>query len=48
MNPNHANLVTTDFTKWLNSSCLNEIDQKTSIELPDTCNILLVKPPRYT
>lgn len=45
MNPSHANLVTSDFTKWVNSGCLNEIAQKTSIELPDTCNILLVKPP---
>lgn len=45
MNPCHANLVTSDFTKWVNSGCLNEIDQKASIELPDTCNILLVKPP---
>lgn len=45
MNPSHSNLVTSDFNKWVNSGCLNEIDQKTSIEIPDTCNILLVKPP---
>ena len=25
MNPSHANLVTSDFTKWVNSGCLNEI-----------------------
>jgi len=45
MNPSHANLVTSDFNKWVNSGCLNEIEQKTSIEIPDTCNILLVKSP---
>ena len=45
MNPSHSNLVTSDFNKWVNSGCLNEIEQKTSIEIPDTCNILLVKPP---
>ncbi|QGM30570.1 SMI1/KNR4 family protein [Bacillus sp. N3536] len=45
MNPSHANLVTSDFNKWVNSGCLNEIVQKTSIEIPNTCNILLVKPP---
>lgn len=45
MNPSHANLVTSNFTKWVNSGCLNEIDQKTNIEIPDTCNILLVKTP---
>lgn len=45
MNPNHANLVTSDFTKWVNSGCLNEIDQKTSFDFPDTCNILIVKSP---
>lgn len=46
MNPSHADLVTSDFTKWVNSGCINEIEQKTtSIEFPDTCNILLVKTP---
>ncbi len=45
MNPSHANLVNSDFNKWVNSGCLNEIKQKTSIEIPNTCNILLVKPP---
>ena len=45
MNPSHSNLVTSDFNKWVNSGCLNEIEQKTSIEIPDTCNILLVKSP---
>lgn len=45
MNPSHANLVTSDFTKWVNSGCLNEIELKISMEIPNTCNILLVKPP---
>lgn len=45
INPSHANLVNSDFNKWVNSGCLNEIEKKTSIEIPNTCNILLVKPP---
>ena len=43
MNPRHANLVTSDFDKWVKSGCLNEIEQKTNIEIPNTCNYFVSK-----
>ncbi|MCM3005237.1 SMI1/KNR4 family protein [Priestia koreensis] len=45
MNPNHATLITSDFIKWVNSGCLSETDDNLAIDLPATCNIMLVKAP---
>lgn len=43
MNPDHATLITSDFLKWINGGCLSE--QATIIELPDLCDIVLIKTP---
>lgn len=45
MNPTHATIITSDFSKWVNSGCLSETEQNTVIESPDTCNIVLAKTP---
>ncbi|TBX72048.1 SMI1/KNR4 family protein [Bacillus mycoides] len=45
MNPNHATVVTLDFSEWVNTGCLNQKIQKIKEEIPDTCNIVLVETP---
>lgn len=45
MNPNHATVITLDFSEWVNAGCLNETIQKIAVEFPDTCNIVLVETP---
>ncbi|MED1093680.1 SMI1/KNR4 family protein [Bacillus paramycoides] len=45
MDPNHATVITLDFSEWVNTGCLNEKIQKIEVEFPDTCNIVLVETP---
>ncbi len=45
MDPNHATVITLDFSDWVNAGCLNEKTQKIAVEFPDTCNIVLVGTP---
>ncbi|ENQ3108578.1 SMI1-KNR4 cell-wall [Bacillus sp. 491mf] len=45
MDPNHATVITLDFSDWVNAGCLNEKIQKIAVEFPDTCNIVLVETP---
>lgn len=45
MNPNHATIITSDFSKWINNGCLYEQLQKVTVDLPDTCSIVLIKAP---
>ncbi|AJH21025.1 SMI1/KNR4 family protein [Bacillus mycoides] len=45
MNPNHATVVTLDFSEWVNTGCLNRKIQEIKEEIPDTCNIVLIEIP---
>ncbi|SFK18876.1 MULTISPECIES: SMI1/KNR4 family protein [unclassified Bacillus (in: firmicutes)] len=45
MDPNHATVITLDFSDWVNAGCLNGKMQKIAVEFPDTCNIVLVETP---
>ncbi|MCI0766278.1 SMI1/KNR4 family protein [Bacillus sp. TL12] len=45
MNPNHATVITLDFSEWVNTGCSNEKIQKIEVEFPDMCNIVLVETP---
>lgn len=41
MNPNHATIITLDFSEWINFGCFNI----TTNRIPDICNIVLVESP---
>ncbi|MDM5187364.1 SMI1/KNR4 family protein [Bacillus sp. DX4.1] len=41
MNPNHATIITLDFSEWINFGCFNI----TTNRIPDICNIVLVETP---
>lgn len=45
MDPTYATIITSDFSKWVNTGCLSEAEKKTVIGSPDTCNIVLAKKP---
>lgn len=45
MDPSHATIITSDFTKWVNNGCVSEIEQKITIESSNTCNIVITKIP---
>lgn len=45
MDPNHAEVITPDFSKWVNDGFIDVSDEKLLVDRPDYCKIVLVNAP---
>jgi hypothetical protein len=46
MNPNHAVMITPDFSKWVNDGFIGSTENNLVATTPDSCKIVLVTAPR--
>ncbi len=45
LNPNNADIITTNFTEWINDGCLSKTEEVSQTDSFDTCSIVLIKTP---
>lgn len=46
MNPDHAAIITSDFSKWVNEGFIGMTENNLLVDIPDSCKVVLVTAPR--